>query len=1288
MEDVAEHNNQKDLWLIIDGQVYDVTDWQKLHPGGAAALLQFAGGDASEAAGAAHAGKRLPGERMQELRIGSLRPGAPAATAPATPPEGSDQDTPRGTLSRAKASASEGGRRRLVASNALLSPNALAEELQEEAASPAPASRIAGSNGTGGASASNSRPTSLAHGPIAGGVKARVVDPVPEVPARTDEQEFCDADIKVDTFEELALDPEVVKQVQSAWEHLCRGAKSREAVGENIYTALFESAPSLQALFTTPRAVQALKFVNGVQALVNVLDNPAQLKTQVETLAFGHLNLDVTVPRAMIFRDAILEMFDIELAEHFNEEAKQGWQALLNYVSGSFTFVRSHYAVRLKILEESWKKANANEKMEVEHVKAPVEDHSKGTIEERSTSRGSDEKTSTVVSPRTPGGLSQRLGRLRRKGGKDESAEQKSGSSPRESPRVGAGMGQPQKMVRTYKGMFEFNAAVMGFSSSAWLREVTASFDAIVTNMSNNARLQEECDIICLKISRIAKGEVNLAEYKSIMLATLRSLLPKAWDSSYEVAWNWLWDNVDRLLRRTLGRPRFWELALAHFWESMEDAKSYEMRKAIYQRFFQLAPEGQEYFKQSDTRLHFIAERISQMTLELFRRPHEMVDDISALGLRHVGYGIPTELFGPYVSASVEVLRSMTDDHDTCDAYRWALGLISQMLVRTISEGSTVVMQAINSNSVAQLRRAVSCAPRGLRAQWVLKVEVGSQSISPLMWAIESGRLDAAKAIIEDLLTIRADRERYYYGVEDLFNRHNDIIRRLCTDAPELLPTLLDGLVWRSRLVVNDQRRANYYVKHLLLNLEGGISDTLKWLVAAKDPKSMAHPVIILVSDTLWTGIVYKRFILSKLWFMASLVVLMLGQAILPKTDGYNFDNHLGSRIAVFIFRLTMYVTTMVRLFHKHSKLWLAAYQERNTLRCCGVPVPKYLKDKSDLGELVLLVTIILMCSHEPMFWCAGGHLTSIVEAEINNVTQNVTEADAVEFPTDTCDASDDVQYRYSVFGMGAMMMHWLLLIDLSVFSTGLSSFVLIIGQVINEMTRFLTALVFLLLTFSSAISVLLHSYPEMQNIPDTATTLFAVILKISQDDYRPMGVDPFLLTAIFMFILATGVVLLNLLIAQITNTYMFINQDMIGFARMNRAGVIVETLGMCDEAVWASFVESLKLDQPLEFNQGDVGLSGGIQILEPATMHATSEDTIIRVGGSCALDIPWPEEAVAGEDDNTKYDRLEKQLSKVLRRVVRMGKKKRKDASSSGHFSSSGVNGISSAQENSLDSE
>ena len=116
-------------------------------------------------------------------------------------------------------------------------------------------------------------------------------------------------------------------------------------------------------------------------------------------------------------------------------------------------------------------------------------------------------------------------------------------------------------------------------------------------------------------------------------------------------------------------------------------------------------------------------------------------------------------------------------------------------------------MTAINMDSELHIRKAVSIVPRGRRAKELLYVTVGTEIVSPLLWAIENGALKAAEAILKDLLTIRADRHHYYFAADELFRRHPDIVQRLIRTARSLLPKLLDGLVWRSRFAVEGQRR-------------------------------------------------------------------------------------------------------------------------------------------------------------------------------------------------------------------------------------------------------------------------------------------------------------------------------------------------------------------------------------------------------------------------------------------------------------------------------------------------
>lgn len=47
LEEVAVHNKPDDVWVIIDGKVYDITAFVDEHPGGPDNILQNAGGDAT-----------------------------------------------------------------------------------------------------------------------------------------------------------------------------------------------------------------------------------------------------------------------------------------------------------------------------------------------------------------------------------------------------------------------------------------------------------------------------------------------------------------------------------------------------------------------------------------------------------------------------------------------------------------------------------------------------------------------------------------------------------------------------------------------------------------------------------------------------------------------------------------------------------------------------------------------------------------------------------------------------------------------------------------------------------------------------------------------------------------------------------------------------------------------------------------------------------------------------------------------------------------------------------------
>jgi flavocytochrome c len=60
MAEVAKHNKKDDVWVVVDGQVLDVTEFLPDHPGGAKAILLYAGRDATEEFNMLHDPKVIP----------------------------------------------------------------------------------------------------------------------------------------------------------------------------------------------------------------------------------------------------------------------------------------------------------------------------------------------------------------------------------------------------------------------------------------------------------------------------------------------------------------------------------------------------------------------------------------------------------------------------------------------------------------------------------------------------------------------------------------------------------------------------------------------------------------------------------------------------------------------------------------------------------------------------------------------------------------------------------------------------------------------------------------------------------------------------------------------------------------------------------------------------------------------------------------------------------------------------------------------------------------------------
>ncbi|EAW10167.1 FMN-dependent alpha-hydroxy acid dehydrogenase [Aspergillus clavatus NRRL 1] len=71
VEEVSKHKTPEDCWIVVNGQVWDVTDFVEEHPGGPTIILKYAGRDATKAYSEAHTPgvikQYLPSEKYMGL---------------------------------------------------------------------------------------------------------------------------------------------------------------------------------------------------------------------------------------------------------------------------------------------------------------------------------------------------------------------------------------------------------------------------------------------------------------------------------------------------------------------------------------------------------------------------------------------------------------------------------------------------------------------------------------------------------------------------------------------------------------------------------------------------------------------------------------------------------------------------------------------------------------------------------------------------------------------------------------------------------------------------------------------------------------------------------------------------------------------------------------------------------------------------------------------------------------------------------------------------------------------
>jgi hypothetical protein len=361
----------------------------------------------------------------------------------------------------------------------------------------------------------------------------------------------------------------------------------------------------------------------------------------------------------------------------------------------------------------------------------------------------------------------------------------------------------------------------------------------------------------------------------------------------------------------------------------------------------------------------------------------------------------------------------------------------------------------------------------------------------------------------------------------------------------------------------------------------------------------------------------------------------------------------------------------MTQFLVVHSRHSIAAYLKKDTIRAFGIiPIPRYFKGWQDMSEFLLMLSLVGMLLTEPILWC----------------WTEVPWSDGMMFE-EHCEANNDMRFSYTVLTMFATFFYYILLIDLSVISTKISAFALVCLRVLPEVGLFLGALFVTILTFASTNSVLKHEDYHFSGIHKGAYSLMRMFMEAyPSDDYTLLEQEYLLFILVVVYLIATMIFFLNMLIAQLSCSYSSVYKDMVGYARLERAETIVAIMPTVSKSRWQSFVKSLRLHSRLEFNQGDIGVAGGIQMYELASLNPTTTDMIRRFGGSTSPEIQWPEDETEGDGED-RFERMEKLITRAMERISKSGDHGTGTKSGTGTGTSSGQTGSGTKQSDSLSS-
>eukprot|EP00802_Teleaulax_amphioxeia_P004181 Tamp_04185.p1 GENE.Tamp_04185~~Tamp_04185.p1 ORF type:complete len:777 (+),score=205.16 Tamp_04185:586-2916(+) len=724
------------------------------------------------------------------------------------------------------------------------------------------------------------------------------------------------------------------------------------------------------------------------------------------------------------------------------------------------------------------------------------------------------------------------------------------------------------------------------------------------------------------------------------------------WNAKAVEAWQWFWSIISSTMQSELEalETHLCDVVLLN-WEQVKDTTDVE---SLGQKFWvQLndeAPEQTKIFRRPLKMWGSLLHHIMDMLIVSIKEPERFFDELFALTIRHIRYGVRPEYLQPFGNALLATLEELLVEEWTeraQKAWKMVWKRAADSIARGLNVGGNALTYALVDGDVQALQCAVMPAPRSVRARMLCRMEIEGAVLSPLFWALHDGKVDITEFILRDLLTIRADLHGYYYGCSELFEHHKNLVEEIGNEEPALYTVLLDGLMWHSRKKVEGGMVVvNYYIK----DIYGDPDDygdpwrsPLAHLIFLADNDTIKHPVVTKVIDMKWKAFGLKMFLAKESWFILHLFLFMvvhLGDPDGCAHEQYDILKIVLGTIATLTLLMGLFMIARQIYFNKTIAITLPLVK-------WTLNIPRTLTSAwSQLRNIsmILLLVVYVMPPEPCQSQCAAlapvYDLDALGVWELANSTGCLPPGNMTDLLADMPPLST---VTYAQGGNGtivgaklpserstrrlqavAALLMWIQLLQSSIISKAMAAFSYSVGSMLKDLLHTLFLILVLMLAFGSALSIL-EEDPFNAGFDVTLVLLLQEVLGVAQPSY--MDVSSGTRCLLLLFVLLVTVVMLNVLIAQLTITYERVISNMEAHALKHRASLCLDMEAFLPLSWRKKIFQRFGFDKPLPFEgPSDLGPAGGIQVQEPDDHKYYVPDRIFRFTGDASPQDPWPD--------------------------------------------------------------